>query len=320
MAVHGSGSRMPWGEVPASLRAAVEDVLGSRVVSADSQSAGFSPGSADRVVTADGRRAFVKTASAAINARAVELHRQEAAIAAALPAHLPTPGVLGVIDRGDWIAVVFEDVAGRHPHTPWQRDEVIAVLDALDALTSRPAPPELATTLPRVPDAIGHDLRGFERLAADPGRLPALAPDDDAWVRTRLDRLAAMAIELLGEIGGDRLAHLDARADNLLVTPAGEVVLVDWPWAAVGAAWFDAFLLLVNVRLYDPAADVEALLAEHPVFAGLDPDTATRTIAGFTGFCLDAAGQPEVPAIPTLRRFQLDQGLAGLAWLRERMP
>ncbi|WP_286310609.1 hypothetical protein [Agromyces mangrovi Wang et al. 2018] len=43
MAVHGSGSRMPWGDVPASLRAAVDDLLGSPVVDAVSQPAGFSP-------------------------------------------------------------------------------------------------------------------------------------------------------------------------------------------------------------------------------------------------------------------------------------
>ena len=45
---------------PLSLRSDVERALGSPVVRAASQPGGFSPGSADRVVLADGRRAFVK--------------------------------------------------------------------------------------------------------------------------------------------------------------------------------------------------------------------------------------------------------------------
>ena len=114
--------------------------------------------------------------------------------------------------------------------------------------------------------------------------------------------------------------HLDVRADNLLVRPDGSVVLVDWPWAALGAGWLDALVLLVNVRLYDPAADVESLLREHPVFAELDGAVANRVLAGLTGYFLEASAGPEVAEIPNLRRFQLDQGLVGLALLRERLP
>jgi hypothetical protein len=51
--------RMPWDDVPAEVQSAVAEILGSPVVSAQSQTGGFSPGSADRVVTADGLRAFV---------------------------------------------------------------------------------------------------------------------------------------------------------------------------------------------------------------------------------------------------------------------
>lgn len=320
MAVHGSGGRMPWGDVPTSVRAAVDDLLGSPVVDAVSQPAGFSPGSADRVTTADGTRAFVKSASTAVNAQAVELHRREGAIAGAMPAGMPVPAVRGVVDPGDWIAVVFDDVEGRHPHTPWQPAELGAVLDALARLSAEPAPPEFAAMLESASDALADNLRGWQRIAADPARLPALAPDDREWVAARLDRLAADAATAIGEVGGDRLVHLDVRADNLLVRPDGSVVLVDWPWAALGAGWLDALVLLVNVRLYDPAADVESLLREHPVFAELDGAVANRVLAGLTGYFLEASAGPEVAEIPNLRRFQLDQGLVGLALLRERLP
>lgn len=50
------GLRLDWSEVPRRVRAAVEDRLGSAVVRAESQLAGFSPGVAARLRTESGRR------------------------------------------------------------------------------------------------------------------------------------------------------------------------------------------------------------------------------------------------------------------------
>src|SRR5215213_9278300 len=66
-------------QIPARVRAAIEAIIGGgAVVTAVSQSGGFSPGTADRVVTADGRRAFVKAVSSTQNEQSPSLHRAEA--------------------------------------------------------------------------------------------------------------------------------------------------------------------------------------------------------------------------------------------------
>jgi hypothetical protein len=75
----------------------------------------------------------------------------------------------------------------------------------------------------------------------------------------------------------------------------------------------------VNVRLYDPAFDVEAVIAEHRAFAGMPTDAATRVLVGLAGFFLEASMQPPKPAIPTLRVFQRDQARATPGWLEERL-
>jgi hypothetical protein len=49
-------SRVQRHEIPPALRAAIEGVLGEPVAAAHSRSGGYSPGSADPVVTASGRR------------------------------------------------------------------------------------------------------------------------------------------------------------------------------------------------------------------------------------------------------------------------
>ena len=91
--------RIGWRDLPGPVRARVEQIIGGGpVVEAASQPGGFSPGTADRVRTESGRRAFVKAVSPAVNERSAELARQEMRITAALPAHAPVPAMLGGFD------------------------------------------------------------------------------------------------------------------------------------------------------------------------------------------------------------------------------
>jgi aminoglycoside phosphotransferase (APT) family kinase protein len=303
-----SGVRIGWLDVPDEVRAAVEAVLGAAVVEATSQVGGFSPGTADRVRTADGRRAFVKAVSPAQNPDSPGMHRREARITAALPAHAPAPRLLGVHDDGDWIALVLEDVDGRHPVTPWRPDEVSRVLATLTSMahTLTPTPVD---HVPTVAEALADDLRGWPNIAADP-------PSDlDDWAAGRLDELVAWTNRGRAALTGDTLVHLDVRADNLLMGTDGQVTVVDWPWASTGPAWLDRLLLLLNVRLY--GGDTDDMLGRCAAESGADPDDLVAVLVGLAGFFLDNARRPPPPGIPTVRAFQRAQGDAVLAWLRE---
>lgn len=74
----------------------VETRLGSPVVSAESQTAGFTPGFASVLTTADGSRHFVKAASLVAQRPFAEAYREEAAKLATLPAGVPAPRLLWV--------------------------------------------------------------------------------------------------------------------------------------------------------------------------------------------------------------------------------
>lgn len=76
MSAVATGVRIGWHDLPGHVRTAVEDVIGDEVVEAVSQPGGFSPGTADRVLTRDGRRAFVKAVSPALNALSADMHRR----------------------------------------------------------------------------------------------------------------------------------------------------------------------------------------------------------------------------------------------------
>lgn len=295
-----SGVRIGWVDLPASVRAAVEGIIGGRVVQAASQAGGFSPGTADRVRTADGRRAFVKAVSTAQNEFSPGMHRREAAITAALPSSAPAPTLLGVHDDGDWVALVLSDVDGRHPDwdDPADLATVLAAVAALaGALT--PCPIEVRTAR----EYLEPDFLGWHRLRDDP---PARL---DPWITTHLDDLCRHAERGLVALAGNTLAHADIRADNLLVSADGTVTVVDWPHGCRGPAWLDTLQLLINVRLYGGHADLAMIDAEH--------DDVVAVLSGFGAFFADAARHPAPPGLPSLRAFQQAQADVVVSWLRE---
>jgi aminoglycoside phosphotransferase (APT) family kinase protein len=304
-------TRIHWTDLPAPVRAAVEELLGDRVVAAVSQPGGFSPGTADRVRTAGGRRAFVKAVSPDQNDRSPHLHRAEALVAAALPATAPAPQLLGSYDDGYWVALVFTDIEGRHPLTPWDGAELAAVLSTLETMAALLRPTSVAA--PTAAERLRHDFAGWRRIAADP---PA---DLDPWARDRLPELVAATDRGLAALADETLCHLDIRADNLLIGPGGRVTVVDWPWACRGPAWLDSLLVLINVQVHG-GHDPETLLCAHPLTARADPAGVTGVLAGLAGFFLDGARQPPPPGIPTVRAFQRWQGDRLLPWLARRVP
>jgi hypothetical protein len=299
--VTAAGVRIGWANLPDRVRHAVEGIVGGPVVEAVSQVGGFSPGTADRIRTADGRRAFVKAVSSAQNEHSPAMHRGEALITAALPASAPAPALLGCYDDGEWVALVLQDIDGRMPTTPWQADELAQVRAALDVLakTVTPSPVDVPTAR----DRLSEDFAGWQRLRDDP--VAAMDP----WVAAHLPDLCALAAHGVVALAGTTLCHTDIRADNLLIGPKGTVTVVDWPWACQGPAWLDTLLLLINVRLYGGHADLATLDA--------DPDDVTGVLAGLGAFFADAARRPAPPGLPTVRAFQQAQADVVVSWLRE---
>lgn len=284
-------------------------IAGGRVVQAVTQPGGFSPGVAARLLLTDGSRAFVKAVSPDQNADTPTLHRREAVVAAALPSGVPVPKLLGSFDDGHWVALVFEDVEGRHPVTPWVRRELDAVMAAFDQLAEllTPCPIDARPAVAEFTDA----FQGWDRIASN------APPDLDPWAASNLDELRDLATQGLAALVGDTLVHADARADNLLIDRAGAVHVLDWPWACRGPSWFDSVSLLVNVALY--GGDPEVELAQLPIARDVDPPVITGFLAGLAGYFFDRARLPASPGLPTVRAFQAAQGASTLAWVRRRM-
>ena len=106
------------------------------MVEAVGQKGGYGPSLAARCGLADGRRVFIKSVSPAQNPDSPAMMRQEAYIATCLPAGAPAPALLHTLDDGEWITLVFEEVPGKLPATPWEAEELDRVVRATRALGS----------------------------------------------------------------------------------------------------------------------------------------------------------------------------------------
>lgn len=311
------GVRLQWQDVPSKVRAAVEERLGSPVVTVQSQPTGFSPGVAARLLTADGRRVFVKAVGREPNPDTAGIHRREAKIAALLPSTTPVPPLLwSYDDEADtgWIVLAFADIEGKHPAQPWQPDELKRVLDAMVAMSAALTPSPVAIGMvPTTSDHFVRDINGWQKLRqADAAQLDKL----DAWSARHLDALAKVEAGVSAAVTGNTLVHMDIRADNMLLTP-DQVWIVDWPHAAIGAAWVDMICFAPSVTMQG-GPPPEDILAHHPASRTANPDDITAAVVATAGYFTYKALQPPPPGLPTVRAFQAAQGIVAREWVMQR--
>jgi aminoglycoside phosphotransferase (APT) family kinase protein len=310
------GVRLRWSQIPARVRGAVEGWLGSRVVEAESQPTGFSPGLAARLTTASGRRVFVKAVGPEPNALAPSLHRKEAAKVAGLKKIPSVPDMLWSYDEGEggWVALAFQDIEGRTPAQPWRMDEFDRVIEALVTLshdlTPSPLPPE---SLGTASDQFATELCGWQELRKQqtdhPGGL-------DSWSARNLEKMARIEATAAEAADGDTLLHLDIRADNILLSPE-RVWLVDWPGACVGAPWVDILAFAPSVAMQG-GPEPEDVIVRHPACRAANADAVTAVIAAIAGFFTYQSLQSPPPGLPTVRAFQAAQGRVAREWLARR--
>jgi hypothetical protein len=303
--MNASSHRLQWSDLPAALRAEIEATLGSAVVDAAGQRGGYGPSLAARCGLADGRRVFIKSVSPAQNPDTPDIMRREAHIATCLPANAPAPALLHSLDDGEWITLIFEEVAGAHPREPWDAEELDRVFTAIRALGEL----EPRRPLPTVAEQYADMFIGWRTLARDAPEAVA-----DPWCRAHVHDLAALEARWVDVSGGAGIHHGDIRSDNVLLTDDGRVVFVDWTSTAVGAGWLEVLLMLPSVTL-EGGGEPEAVLAQSGI---TDVDAATQlpVVAALAGYFAERGRLPDPPGLPTVRSFQRAQGEVANAWLR----
>jgi aminoglycoside phosphotransferase (APT) family kinase protein len=293
------------------LRASIASCLDDRVVSAVDAWGGFTPGVAARVDLARSQSVFVKVAGVAFAPQVCDIYRREAAVMRELPERVPAPRLLHVLDHGDWVALVLTYVAGTLPAQPWADTELDLVLAAVADLGATLTPPPISA--PRLIDDWADDFTGWRRLEDSAGRIGSVSP----WAAAHLSQLAELESGWDQVADGDTLLHGDLRADNILIN-GEQVVFLDWPNVCVGAPWVDLLFMLPSVMLASPR-DPNAIIATHPVTAGVLGSNVDAVLAAIAGFFASNSLEPDPPGLPTVREFQAQQARTSLRWLKSRV-
>jgi len=102
-----------------------------------------------------------------------------------------------------------------------------------------------------------------------------------------------------------------------MLLTADRVFFVDWPGAAVGAAWVDLVAMLPSVAMQG-GPEPDTVWRAHPLHEHVDADDVDAFIAAVGGYFMHSMLLPAPPGLPTLRPFQAAQGEQAIRWLAHR--
>ena len=302
------GVQTPYERTPSALQDWVEDRLDGSVVEVVPRVGGMSPAVASTLVLADGRRAFVKAVSPAINPDTPDHFRNEAQIVRRL---VPAPyraELLGTFDDGDWVAILLEDIAGGHPDWTNEAERTraeAAVLQQMAELTPAPAGIPAVSTL----EGMRKHLTAMEGVTEDErAALPS-------HVRTELPQLTGLVRDALSRHRDEALCHWDIRHDNILLRgPGRQPVFVDWGMARRGQRWGD--LVVFGLEwVHEPHFD---RILDQPELTAEEHTDVTGMLAGLGTYCLIMATHSPHPSLPNLPAFRRDLGLRCLVGVHRR--
>lgn len=292
------GVRLSYTEIPGEVRSWVDATLGSPVIGIEEQVGGMSPGCATRVVTEDGRRAFVKAVGPELNPVTPDMFRNEITVLDHLHDHPLWAGLLDSYDEpGEWVALVLEDVPGRHADTASPED-VERVVEATGMLCDELAGLGTGLGIPTCRDSL---LRFGEAWDEVPGLPSDVLP---SWVGEGLGALRSAYDGLMEHADGDHVVHGDLRNDNILMRTgdgAGSVVFVDWGVARTGPAWYDPLLLCLE-WVEDPVFD--ELVGTFPSLRRLGDQNVTAFLATLGTWLAYRTTVAVDVGLPTLNEFR----------------
>lgn len=306
-----AGIRTAFELMPVALHDWLASQLGSPVVEAMPRAGGMSPAVAASVRTAAGETAFVKAVAGHINPDTPSHFRHEMRVLGALGPAPYRPRLLGTYDDGDWVAILLEDIDGRHPD--WEeaadRERVLCVVIEQSAELT-PAPTGLGPELGAVTDGLRRYLAGIEEASdAERAALPG-------WAAGRLADLRDLLVESIAAVDASTFCHWDIRHDNLLIRYAdGQPFVVDWGMSRHGPVWGDVAVFGLE-------------WVQSPYFDGLidrlDLDQCQdRAVTGFLAgaglFLTMVATHPAPPSLPQLPAFRAELGGRCLEGVRRRL-
>jgi aminoglycoside phosphotransferase (APT) family kinase protein len=309
--VHDGGNRPHWQELPAEVRIRIETLLGGRVASVVPALGGFSPGFASTLSLENGSQFFVKAMSDLLTPAGADTYRREGAVLRQLPPLVRNARLVSIDDDGDWIVLVYDVIDGRSP-VPSRPAELRLMLDTFTEFARILTPTPFAA--PAFEEKVGWPFDSWQRADL---RVQIAGGPEFEWARDHAVEIREFAKNWRWVARGETLLHGDLRADNMILTAEG-IVVVDWPDVCIGAPWLDLVMALPSFGMFPDPPSLETILQTHPLTAEVDPEAIDRVIAALAGFFGWASLEPAPIGLPSLRAFQREQASQAFRLLRDR--
>jgi hypothetical protein len=175
---------------------------------------------------------------------------------------------------------------------------------------------EFAPRLHWTVEAGGWLALGFEHVEGRPADFTPGSPDLDILAKTvqalqatpcpeamsmRVERRWASVTEDVTPMVGNALLHTDLNTDNLIITPDGQARLVDWAFAARGAAWVELGLLIPwLLKAGHTAAEAAEWVAQFPSWTTAAAEHIDLFSEAFAARWAHPAARPDPEAWVTL--------------------
>lgn len=230
------------------------------------------PGAAARLHL-DGRPSvFLKAVQA--DSSAAELHGREQQGDKVLPPLIPAPEMLwdGTVDG--WLVTVFDYINDNSRHvdlTPGSPDlpAVVETVNVLGRLLT-PCPPALPSMIENISPLMS-------KAQHMPDKPAGMLPDKEMF-EAALDGFDA------GMLRGHTMVHYDLSPSTMLAAH-GAIYVLDWSFAARGAAWADAAMLAPRlIEAGHTPKEAEDLLRAVAVWRSARPKAVTGLAAPWTLF------------------------------------
>jgi phosphotransferase family enzyme len=302
-------------QVPAVVRAFVEDVLREPLRHERPAAFGFTPAVASTVTGRGGRTVFVKAAPLAGGlGEAVRAGVRLAELVGDL-----APRLLAAAEPGGWVVAVYEYVPGDSLRE-WDEPATAAMIDVLATVRERLAGPPLGGAR-RYADDFAPLLGAWRSLARRPGGDPgsvAHLGDRALPAPVPLGLLADLEREWFAALGpGSAMQHGDLRRDNVIRHGAGgRLWLVDWAHVWTGPGWLDLVRLAPDMA--GDGRDPEDVL-RRSCWADADPHAVNVALAGLAGRAWRDGHRRDGAGLSGLRRMQRDQATELIVWLGRRL-
>lgn len=165
------------------------------------------------------------------------VYRHEANVTRTAPC---APSVLWEVDAGGWLLYGYEHIAGRHPDLRPGSADLAPLVRTLTVLSEAPWPEALSKK-----------------------------PLHTRWVEF-------LPEDVPSGLKGRALAHTDMSPHNMLVTPAGDLLLLDWALSCPAPAWADTALTIPRlISASHTPEQAETIARQVPAYRTAAPAAVT---------------------------------------------